>query len=746
MLDSVMYCLRWFLLSLVFILPNTIHAAIWQDIDTPELAAKGIDISSIYSRRLAADHSALRQRLLAAPLQGTSVSPVELELPLPYGAMQRFLVEESPVMADLLAQHYPEIRTYRVKGIDDTASTGRLDLTPQGFHAMLTTPAGTVYIDPDETGGYRSYYKRDYIAARGDTLSPLVCMHHDAKHIYGHAITGLSQTFASRTVSGAHRRVYRLAVAATGEYGSYFGGSVSAALAQIVTTVNRVNQIYGRDLAVQFQLVGNNDRIVFTDPDTDPYTQTSAGISQMLIENQQQLDFILGADNYDIGILFGTVGGGLASVGSLCGEFKAQAYTGTPNPDNDGFYIDFVAHELGHQLNASHSFNGTTASCGGVNRVGARAVEPGSGSTIMSYAGICGEESLQVNSDATFHGINIQEINEFITQGEGSQCGQLVVTGNTAPSVDAGEEGDDLSITIPAATPFMLTGSASDVDGDTLSYQWDEMDAGGSDGATDASTIGSDLPTGSNPLFRSFLPKRTAVRYFPRLSQLLTQQQDIGETLPQSSRILNFRLTVRDGESGVANDDIAIQVDGDQGPFMITGGNLNRSSSIMAGESRTLEWATGGTEVSCPTLHVSLLSLSSGNPPATFCSINDNGFDQLSLGEFPNSGSATIVLPQISIEHARVMLSCSNNIFFAVSDATLSIVGPGEALANDCQPVDGEDLEHGTVFTDANGAEKFDSPGGGGQLLWLLFVLGCCLLLTDRYEVKHNLFNNHLKR
>jgi hypothetical protein len=720
----VVYCVRWIVASLFFIVPNLLFAAIWQDIDTSALAAKGVDITSIYSRRLVVDHSALKQRLLAAPLQGTSLSAIELELPLPYGSMQRFAVEESPVMADSLALRYPEIRTYRVRGVDDTASTGRLDLTPQGFHAMLSTPAGTVYIDPDETGGYRSYYKRDYAASRDGSLSRPTCMHHEDQHAHAHRIAGTSQTFANRTLSGAHRRVYRLAVATTGEYGTYFGGSVSAALAQIVTTINRVNQIYGRDLAVQFQLVGNNDRIIFTDPDTDPYTQTSASIGQMLIENQQQLDFILGVKNYDLGILFGTVGGGLASVGSLCSEFKAQTYTGAPNPKGDGFYIDFVAHELAHQLNASHSFNGTTAGCGGVNRVAATAVEPGSGSTIMSYAGLCGEESLQANSDATFHGINIQEINEFITQGEGSQCGQLIVTGNTAPSVDAGRQGDDGSITIPAATPFLLSGSASDVDGDTLSYQWDEMDAGGIHGATNAMTIGNDLPGGSNPLFRSFLPKRTAVRYFPRLSQLLSQQQDIGETLPQSSRILNFRLTVRDGESGVANDDITLEVDGDQGPFMITGGDLNRSSTSMAGESRTLEWTTGGTEVSCPRVHVSLLSLSSDNPPSTFCSINDTGFDQLSLGEFPNSGSATIVLPQISVEYARVMLSCSNNIFFAISDATLSVIGTAEPLANDCQPVDGEDLEHGTLFTDAGEAEEFDSPGGGGQLLWLLFVLG----------------------
>jgi hypothetical protein len=422
------------------------------------------------------------------------------------------------------------------------------------------------------------------------------------------------------------------------------------------------------------------------------------------------------------------VGGGLASVGSLCSDFKAQAYTGTPTPDNDSFYIDFVAHELGHQLNASHSFNGTTASCGGVNRVASSAMEPGSGSTIMSYAGICAEEDLQANSDATFHAVSIQQMNQYITQGKGAQCGQVIVTGNNAPSADAAQQGDDESFTIPAATPFRLTGSATDVDGDTLSYQWDEMDAGGINGATNASTIGTDLSDGNNPLFRSFLPKRTPVRYFPRLSQLITQQEDIGETLPQVSRTLNFRLTVRDGEGGVANDDIAIQVDGDQGPFRITGGDLNRASTYTGGSTRTLVWATADTETSCPSVEVSLLSLSSGNPPATFCNSNDSGFDQLSLGEFPNNGFVSLVLPDISVTRARIMLSCSDNIFFALSDATLSITGTGDAIGNDCQPLDGEDQEHGTVFNDAGGSDQFDSPGGGGQLYWLLFVLALFVL------------------
>ncbi len=727
MRESTVRFVKWIPVPLILLFSSLTSAAIWRDVDTPELAAKGADQKTVYYRRLQADNSALKQRLFLAPPEETASAAVELELPLPYGSMQRFMVEESPVMAPSLAGRYPEIRTFRVTGVDEPASSGRLDLTPLGFHAMLTTPAGTLFIDPDGEDGYRSFYKRDYAAVEAQRSTPLVCMHHEEQQHSAQTFSGISTQLAARTLNGAYRRIYRLGVAATGEYTAYFGGTVAAALAQIVTTINRVNQIYGRDLGVQFQLVGNNDRIIYTDPDSDPYTHTSAGISTMLVENQQQLDFQLGTDNYDVGILFGTVGGGLASVGSLCGVFKAQAYTGTPTPGNDSFYIDFVAHELGHQLNASHSFNGTAASCGGVNRVASAAVEPGSGSTIMGYAGICGAEDLQSNSDATFHGLSIQQMNEFITQGEGSQCGRLTATGNSAPSVDAGDTGEDETRIIPAATPFMLSGTASDPDGDTLSYQWDEMDAGGVNGATDATTIGTELPDGSNPLFRSFLPKRTPVRYLPRLSLLLAQRVDIGETLPQASRTLNFRLTVRDGQSGVAADDLAIDVDSNQGPLRISGGDLNQSMHFAAGSVQTLEWDTAGTQVNCPRVDVSLMSLSPGNPPATLCDVHDEGFDLLFLGEFPNDGYARMELPSATIAHARVMLSCSDNLFFALSDATISVEGGEVSVRDDCRPLDGEDLEHGEVFTDAGSADKFKSPGGGGQLIWLVLALAICL-------------------
>ena len=719
---------NWIKLSgwiwLFLALPLNADEGIWRDLDSQTFVAKSATGDHLYYRALQADLNKMQSLLLQAPAE-SNANPemgVELVLPMPHGQMQRFRVEYSPIMAPALAERYPEIATYRVRGIDEPATTGRIDLTPKGFHAMLSTPSGTIYIDPDEAGKYRSFYKEDYASAIGLTKAPHICqIHQKAKAV---PVAQTDVTAAQQTQSSDQRRIYRLAVAATGEYTAYFGGSKSETLAQIVTAINRVNQIYGRDLAVQFQLVGNNDRIIYTDAGSDPYSHSPSAIPTMLTENQENLDFTLGVDNYDIGHLFGILGGGLASVGSACQSFKAQAYTGTSKPDSDVFYIDFVAHELGHQLNANHSFNGTTANCGGINRVGVSAVEPGSGSTIMSYAGICGDENLQLNSDATFHALSIQEMRSFIDEGPGGACGTLVNSGNSAPVVDAGVAGIDDLYTIPAGTPFRVTGQASDLDGDSLSYQWDEMDAGGDTGATDATTIGTDLPGENNPLFRTYLPKTTPERYFPRLSTVISDNYEIGETLPETDRQLNLRLTVRDGESGVASDDLEITVNSDSGSFEITGGSINSGGQFSSGSTQSLNWSTAGTELSCPEVEISLLSLNESDPPTTFCEYQDSGMTLLNLGRFANSGSAVFELPDITLVRGRVMLACADGLFFDLTDTPLEVEGGELTIADDCRSMDGDSLEHGTLFTDADSATKFDSPGGGG-LIWLLnLILG----------------------
>ncbi len=686
-------------------------ASIWQD---RALSAKGLGVP-FPARALVADQAALKQALAAAPLEETTSQGAELELPMPDGTLQRFEVENSPIMAPELAARYPDIQTYRVKGIDDPAAGGRLDLTPAGFHAMLTTPQGTVFIDSDGNGTYLSYYTRDYqLAAKGlaDGPAAATCLLDEGQQTAQRPMLD----YALRT-SGS-RRVYRLAVAATGEYTAFHGGTVDLALAAVVTAINRVNQIYGRDLAIQFVLVANNDKIIYTDAATDPYTNDNGTL--MLTENQDNLDRVIGSANYDVGHVFSTGGGGIAGVGVGCrAGVKAQGVTGRPEelggPVEDIFYIDLVAHELGHQLAAVHSFNGTTNICAS-GRIAESAVEPGSGSTIMAYAGLCmddsgGDENLQTSSDAVFHAKSMQEIVAYTSTGDGASCGTFVETTNTAPSVSAGSD-----YTIPVGTPFVLRGNASDADGDALSYQWDEMDPGGDLYETDAASFGTDIR--GNPLFRSFMPITTPVRVLPRLSNLLAGVDDKAEVLPIFSRNMNFRLTARDGKSGVGEDDMQIEVF-DTGQAFSVIDSIN--TSLNSGQQITLAWNVAGTDtppISCTIVDIHLLTFN---------------FDKSSYCEYPitqtvNDASESITIPSgLGTTRGRLRVKCSTNLFFDINDNDLTINDPVPADAS-CISTDGTLLLQGTVFNDAGEALGTTPPpddgGGGGGLSWLTLLLG----------------------
>ncbi len=704
---------RGFCLVALTLGPGLASAQIWQDLVETTVASRGLANPIPYYRALRADEPMLRQALATAPLERTASQGAYLELPMPGGEIQRVEVVESPILSPALAARHPEVATYSVRGVDNPAVSGRLDMTPEGFHAMLTTPSGTVFIDPDASGSYRSYFKQDYAVATTDTPSQRVC-HLDE---LGDAafLESLDQPLAQRSLFSNSRRIYRLAVVTTGEYGIYFGTQAQATN-NIITTINRVNQIYGRDLAVQLQLTAV---IVYMNPTTDPFSDPNAHTA-LLLENQDILDYEVGLDNYDIGHLFGRSGGGLALVGSTCTTSRAMGYTGHPSPDvGDPFDIDFVAHEIGHQLSATHSFNGTTDNCGGGNRTAATAVEPGSGSTIMAYAGICGGENLQTNSDATFHAASIQQVRSFSANGAtGASCGTLVSTGNSLPStISAGAD-----VSIPQQTPFVLSGSTSgDPDGDTLSYQWDEIDANGQE--TIAATIGQDLL--SNPLFRSFVPKSTPTRYFPRLSTLISGGTDIGETLPSTNRTLHFRMTVRDGKSGVGDDDVNVTVVTSQGPFVITGGVLNSAGNLAGGTTQTLTWDPNNTEVGCPAVSISLLSISADG--TTYCDASDDALLRPVDGSGKsNIGSASLTLPIAQIARARVMLSCDSNVFFALSDNDFSVNAASPVVASDCKRLDGEPLEHGSLFvshTVSGGSVTIGGSGGGGGALFLLPLL-----------------------
>jgi hypothetical protein len=588
---------------------------------------------------------AFEATLAMAPPEKSAVG-VLISLPMPDGSFQDFLVENSPIMEPELAQAHPDITTYLAVADDNAAMTARLDLTPAGFHAIIFTLDGTVYIDPYQPGNrleYISYYKQDmsrrepfYCGVTGELV--------DASH-------GLKDHLQVAAV-GDVLNTYRLAVAATGEYTAFHGGTVAGGLAAIVTTINRVTGIYERELSVRLTLVANNNLVVYTNSGTDPYSNNNPGA--LLSENQTNLDAVIGSANYDIGHVFSTGGGGLASLGVVCNNSgKARGETGLNSPIGDVFYVDFVAHEMGHQFGGHHTFNGRTGNCAGDNRNASTAYEPGSGSTIQAYAGICGIENLQSNSDDNFHTISFDEIVSHV-MGAGN-CGTPSSTGNTAPTIDAGA-----SFTVPISTPLLLTASPGvDPDnGQVLTYSWEQFDLG------PAGPPNTD--DGSRPIFRSFPPQLGTARFLPRMSDILNNTSTLGESLPTTNRNLTFRLTARDnaaGGGGVDHSTVVHQVTTAAGPFAVT--SQNTPTAWAGGTQQTVTWdvaSTTAAPVSCA--NVSIYFSDSGFP-------NFSGTTLIS--NTPNDGSETITVPNSATSTGRVMVKCATNIFFDINNANITI-------------------------------------------------------------------------
>ncbi|HEX2643804.1 MAG TPA: zinc-dependent metalloprotease family protein [Thermoanaerobaculia bacterium] len=612
-------------------------------------------------RALEVDVKALESRLDRVPAENSAEAkamPTLLSLPFPDGTDQLFRIEASPILAPELAVRFPEIRTFVAQGIDDPTATARLSLTPLGFHAMVLSASGTVFVDPYrrwDAGYVLSYYKSDARKAAGE---PFRCGVRDRRPGLAseHADDSLPdlETAVAAAAAGSQLRTYRLALAGTGEYTAAVcapnPAAVACGLAAMVVSMNRVDAIYEREVAIRMVMVANNNLVVYTNGATDPYSNGSG--STMLGQNQSNLNAVIGSANYDIGHVFSTGGGGIAQLAVPCTTSKARGVTGQPNPVGDGFDVDYVAHEMGHQFGAAHTFNGTTGKCGGGNRSASSAYEPGSGSTIMAYAGICGAEDLQPHSDDTFHTRSFDQIVAFSTGATGSSCAVVTATGNSAPTVNAGA-----AFIVPRQTPFTLTGSASDPNGDALTYMWEELDLGtASPPNTDAAAV--------RPIFRSFVPLTAPSRTFPRLSDILGNVATLGESMSSRNRTMTFRLTARDnrtGGGGVNYASTTVQVVTAAGPFAVT--QPDTAVTWAGGSTQTVTWnvaSTTASPVSCANVVIAL----STDGGATFNDI---------VASTPNDGTQAVTLPSTPTTQARIRVTCLGNIFFDISNANFTI-------------------------------------------------------------------------
>ena len=612
-----------------------------------------------------------------------SANPRELvvTLPMPNGAFSRFRIEESPIMETALAARYPAIRTFRGQGIDEPSASTRFSITPLGFHAIILRENGTVFIAPISRARPNTYRSYEYQSSPNPS-EHLICSISESEQ-RDSKLDGkqfhLSDSLAAAESNGRTLRTYRLAVAATAEYTqTYGGGTVSGGLAAITTTINAVEAIYERDLAIRLILVANEPNIIFTNPSTDGYT--SDDIDAIQTQNQPILDARIGAGNYDIGHV---IDGhpfisapsryffqGRGDVGSVCvnGRKAKGASVFRDLPPDFANTIQVVAHEMGHQFGASHTFNGTTTSNCLNNRVPSTAFEPGTGSTIMAYRGtsgahagyfpICESEDLH-STDLYFHVASIVQIVNNIAGGTGSTCAGLIDTGNNPPEIDAGPD-----YVIPQGTPFALTATGSDLDGDQLTYCWEELDLGTpSPPSTD---------DGSRPIFRSFAPVPSPTRIFPRLQDILAGTSTFGESLPITNRSMNFRVTVRDNRSGggaVSSDAMVLNVIGSSGPFSVT--QPSSDTNWTAGTAQTISWNVAGTAnvpTSCDRVRI-LLSIDGGT-----------SFSTVLTDSAPNTGSAIVTIPNIATTTARIKVAAVGNIFFNISPGNFSIAAASPIL------------------------------------------------------------------
>lgn len=607
------------------------------------------------------DEVSLRKSL--SEIQGKKGNAIVLTFPNNKGVFEQFKVWEYSNFDPELQEKYPDIRAYAGVGVTDPSASLHFSLSLTGIQTMVLRADSVsefIELNPEN----KKLYKLKSASSRDNGNLPLICKTQDVVIAKNNGLN-TDKTTANNQVF----KTLRLALSCTGEYTTYFGGTVSGALAAMNATMSRVNGIYNRDLALQLVIIADNEKLIYTNAATDPYSDGSKGVDgAWSLELQENLTSVITNNGYDIGHLFGASGGGgnAGCIGCVCDAptnrdpyGKGSGYTSPSNnkPEGDNFDIDFVAHEMGHQLGANHTFSheieGTSVN-----------VEPGSGSTIMGYAGITSAYDVQVNSDDYFVHASILQIQNNLAA---KSCPVNTSITVNAPIVSAG-----LDYTIPKGTAFILKGTGSTTNGADLTYTWEQNDSATSASGDDSFAI----PTKTNgPLFRSLPPAASAVRYMPLYSSVLANKlTSKWESVSTVARTLHFVLTARDngapGNAQTNYDEMTVNVNGNIGPFEVSSQNTADISWIQ-GQAKKITWNVNNSNTLDGASNVNIKLSTDGGLT----------FPTILVSNTPNDGTEDIVVPNVVAKDCRILIEPTENIFYAINTTSFSI---GYVVSSSC--------------------------------------------------------------
>ncbi|MBP1166091.1 hypothetical protein JOE44_002975 [Chryseobacterium sp. PvR013] len=700
------------------------------------------------------DIDQIRTQLLRAPKIGEG-SPITINIPTLDGKIEKFTVNSFPVMDEALANKY-QLGSYVGIGTDDPTKYIRFSVAPNDFQSMIIGADGQYeFIEPATSD--KSYY-----SVHGKTNKnghAFVCNTKEDKE----AVARMQKLMNSGSTAKSNNKTFhtlRLAMSVTGEYTAFFGGAAGA-LTQINATLSRVNGVLEKEFNVHVNAI-NAPNLIFTDAANDPYSESSL----MCKWNNELMNTLHGGAygvtdaDFDIGHLFGATGGGgsagcIGCIGSNdtstsidpnCqnspspGNYKGSGYTspgidyyagGTWNqnstaqlpPSGDAFDIDFVAHEIGHQLGDSHTYSFYENFLN-------QEVEPGSGSTIMGYAGITGPTTdVQKHSDVYFHNVSIEQVQTNLASVTADI--ETPIT-NNPPVVTA----MPTTYTIPKSTAFVLTASATDPDGDALTYCWEQVNPSSLGNGVTKNNIGN---TSSGANFRSWAPTVSPTRYFPKLATVLggaVKNTTDFEAVSTVARTTNFRVTVRDNKpGGQAQTAYATQtvVVGNAAAFTVN------TTSLTPNANSTIAWTVSGTTAS---------PYNVANVKIDYT--EDGGVTWSDLAaSVPNNGSASVFIPaSLAGKTIHLRVSAIGNVFYAAKQATVSsllaVSEAGSTKSVKIYPNPVEDVLNVMNVSSNASYEIFNAPGqviakgtiGEGKINVRTLVKGIYFITINNKEEK----------